>query len=93
MYLRKITTKNISILSQFFEEGNLKPWDNLKLEHNLTNKTYFQWLQLKHAVEHKWKIIIKQFCSLCFGVTMESCKKHFIKKRPRTYINCFAFLK
>ena len=92
MYLRKITAKNISILSQLFEEGNLKPWDNLKLEYNLTNKTYFQWLQLKHAVEHKRKIIIKRLCSLCFGVTMESCKKHFIKKRPRTYINYFALL-
>ena len=61
MYLRKITAKNISILSQLFEEGNLKPWDNLKLEYNLTNKTYFQWLQLKHAVEHKWKIILNGF--------------------------------
>ena len=46
VYLRKITAKNISILSQLFEEGNLKPWDNLKLEHNLTNNTYSQWLQL-----------------------------------------------
>ena len=80
MYLRKINAKNISILSQLFEEGNLKPWDNLKLEYNLTNKTYFQWLQLKHAVEHKWKIIIKRLCSLCFGVTMESLKNILSKK-------------
>ena len=30
------------------------------LEYNLTNESYFQWLQLKHAILHKWKTIIKQ---------------------------------
>ena len=38
----------------------MKPWDDLKIEYNLTNETYFQWLQLKHAIPYKWKTIIKQ---------------------------------
>ena len=31
-----------------------------KIEYNITNETYFQWLQLKHAIPHKWNTIIKQ---------------------------------
>ena len=30
----------------------MKPWDDLKLEYNLTNETYFQWLQLKHVIQN-----------------------------------------
>ena len=39
----KFAAKTINFLCQLFEEGHWKPWDNLNLEHNLTNKTYFQW--------------------------------------------------
>ena len=58
--LTKHAAKNIDFLSQLFERGSLKPWNDLKIEYNLTNETYFQWLQLKHAIPHKWKSIIKQ---------------------------------
>ena len=34
--------------------------NDLKIEHNLTNETYFWWLQPKHVIPHKWKTIIKQ---------------------------------
>ena len=37
MYFTKFAAENINFLSQLFEEGNLKPWDDLKLENNLTN--------------------------------------------------------
>ena len=60
MCLTKFVAKNINFSSQLFEEGNLKPCDGLKLENNLINETYFHWLQLKHAIPHKWKTIIKQ---------------------------------
>ena len=52
MFLTKFAAKN-SFLSQLFEEGYLKPCDDLKCEYNLANKIYFQWLQLKHAIPHK----------------------------------------
>ena len=38
----------------------MKSWNDLKIEYNLTNETFFQWLQLKHAILDKWKTIIKQ---------------------------------
>ena len=31
VYLTKFAAQNINFLSQIFEEGNLKPWDGLKL--------------------------------------------------------------
>ena len=37
VYFTKFAAENINFLSQLFEEGNLKPWDDLKLENNLTN--------------------------------------------------------
>ena len=58
--LTKLAAKSIDFLSQLFKGGSLKSWNDLKIEYNLTNETYFQWLQLKHAIPHKWKTIIKQ---------------------------------
>ena len=58
--LNKICCKNVDFLSRLFEGGSLKSWNDLKIECNLTNEIYFQWLQLKHAIPHKWKTIIKQ---------------------------------
>ena len=55
--LRKICCKKILIFSL---KSNFKHSDDLKLEYNWTNETYFQWLQLKHAIPHKWKANIKQ---------------------------------
>ena len=60
MCLANFATKVINFLTQLFEEGNLKPWDDLKLEYSLTNETSFQWLQSKNAVPHKWHTKIKQ---------------------------------
>ena len=42
--LTKLTAKNIDFLSQLFDRGSLESWNNLKIEYNLTNETYFQWL-------------------------------------------------
>ena len=58
--LTNFATKNIHFLSQLFEGGTLKSWSDLKIKYNLTNETYLQWLQLKHAIPHNWKAIIKQ---------------------------------
>ena len=33
VYLKKFAAKNINFLSQLLEEGNLTPWDDLKLEY------------------------------------------------------------
>ena len=60
MCLTKLAAKNFDFLSQLFEGGSLKSLNGLKIECNLTNGTYFQWLQLKHAIPHKWKTITKQ---------------------------------
>ena len=60
MYLTKFVSKNVDFLFQLFEEGNLKPWDDLELKYNLTNETCFQWLQLKHAIPHNLKTSIEQ---------------------------------
>ena len=38
----------------------MKPWNDLKLEQNLTIETYIQWLQIKHVIPHNWKTSIGQ---------------------------------
>ena len=60
MCLTEFVVKNIDFLSQLFEEGSLKSWNDLKIEYNLMIECYFQWPQLKQAISHKWKTIIKQ---------------------------------
>ena len=37
----------------------MKPWNELKLQYDIENKMYFQWLQLKYAIPNKWEISIK----------------------------------
>ena len=56
----KLLVKKKNFLSQHFEEGSLKPWNDLKIEHNLANKTDFKQIKLKHAIPHKWKTITQQ---------------------------------
>ena len=46
MCLTKFAVKNIDFYLNFLKE--------------VVHETYFQWLQLKHAIPHKWKSIIKQ---------------------------------
>ena len=38
----------------------MKPWNDVKLEYNLTIETYIQWLQIKHVIPHNWKTSIRQ---------------------------------
>ena len=73
MYLTKFAAKNIKFLTQLFEEGNLEPWHDLRLEYNLTNETCFQWLQLKHAIPHKWKTNIKQNPGNISNLLIQDC--------------------
>ena len=37
------------------ENCNFKSWEILKNEYHLDNKSYFQWMQLIHAVPLIWK--------------------------------------
>ena len=60
VYLTRFAVKDINVLSQIFEVGNLKPQDDLKLDYTSTTDTYFLWLQRKHAITHQLKTIIKQ---------------------------------
>ena len=39
--LGKLAAKNIDFLSKNFEGGSLKSWNDLKIEYNSTNETYF----------------------------------------------------
>ena len=59
-YLTKFAARDINFLTRLFEKGNLKSWGYLKFEYNFPNETFFPWLQLKHAIPHKWKKNIKQ---------------------------------
>ena len=51
--LTKFAAKNTYFLSQIFEGAGLKSLNDVKIEYNLTNVTYFQWLQPKHAILRK----------------------------------------
>ena len=72
--------KNINFLTQLFEEGNLKPGDDLKLESNLTNETYFQCLQLKQIIPRKREINIRQNSGNVSNILIQD--HHCIKGGP-----------
>ena len=75
----QFSAKNSNFLSQLFEGDSLKPWNNLKIEYNLTNETYFQWLQLKHAIPHKWKTLLNRI--LVISATFLSISIILLKMR------------
>ena len=80
LHLKNFAAKNINFLTQLFEEGNLKPGDDLKLESNLTNETYFQWLQLKQIIPRKREINIRQNSGNVSNILIQD--HHFIKGGP-----------
>ena len=50
---------NINFLIDFFHEyGKLKSWSVFKMECNLNDTFYVQWLQLTDAIPKTWKNIV-----------------------------------
>ena len=58
--LTNVAAKNIDFLSELFEEGSLKPWDDIKIEFNLTNETYFRILVMSAIFLSKTIILLKE---------------------------------
>ena len=57
----KFLNRNIKILSQFFVNGRIISWANLKEECDLTNDMFFYLRQLKHAIPTRWKTLISTY--------------------------------
>ena len=56
IYFRCFSEKGISFISDLFDyNGNLKPWNDIRLEYNLDEKYKFKWIQLIHAIPKSWK--------------------------------------
>ena len=49
--------KKINFLSDLFDEnGELKSWQKILNDFQLTQKSYFKWFQLIHAIPRPWKL-------------------------------------
>ena len=61
IYLIRFSEKNINYVSQLSRpDGSIKTWHELKIEHELHENSYFQWLQVISAIPEGWKFIIKE---------------------------------
>ena len=46
----------LSYVGQLFDNnGEIKDWENIKLEFNLENKVYFSWMHMIDSVPVSWK--------------------------------------
>ena len=51
--------KNINYVSNLFDEnGELKSWQKIPNDVQLTQKSYFKWFQLIHAIPNSWKLAV-----------------------------------
>jgi len=51
-----MTNNGLNYVGQLFtENGKIKSWENIKLEFNLDNSSYFSWMQLIESVPTNWK--------------------------------------
>ena len=42
----------------FDENGELKSWQKILSDFHLTQKSYFKWFQLIHAIPKSWKLTV-----------------------------------
>ena len=50
--------KNNFVSDLFDENGELKSWQNILNDFQLTQKSYFKWFQLIHAIPRPWKLAV-----------------------------------
>ena len=51
VYFLKFSKKNINLVSQIFSgNGSIKQWHEFNRQHNLHERFYFQWLQLRDSI-------------------------------------------
>ena len=59
VHLSFFLTKNLHFISQLFNDnGNIKPWEYIKLEFHLKDIHKIYWLQIIDALPKTWKDII-----------------------------------
>ena len=56
VYFKRFSDHNINFVMNLLDNsGKFKSWPVFKMEYNLNNKFYFQWLQLTDAIPKAWK--------------------------------------
>ena len=59
LFITKTLPKKINYISDLFDEnGELKSWQKILSDFQLTQKSYFKWFQLKHAIPKSWKLAV-----------------------------------
>ena len=69
--------KKINFVSDLFDEnGELKSWQKILSDFQLTQKSYFKWFQLIHAIPRPWKLAVLNNKGNCKNIYL---KHHLIK--------------
>ena len=56
---KEFADKKINFVSDLFDEnGKLKSWQKILSDFQLTQKSYFKWFQLIHAIPRPWKLAV-----------------------------------
>ena len=59
LFITKTLPKKINYISDLFDENEeLKSWQKILSDFQLTQKSYFKWFQLKHAIPKSWKLAV-----------------------------------
>ena len=59
LFITKTLPKKINYISDLFDEnGELKSWQKILSDFQLTQKSYFKWFQLIHAIPRPWKLAV-----------------------------------
>ena len=70
--------KRINFVSDLFDEnGELKSWQKILTDFQLTQKFYFKWFQLIHAIPRLWKLAVLNDKGNCKNIIY--LKYHLIK--------------
>ena len=69
--------KKINYISDLFDEnGELKSWQKILSDFQLTQKSYFKWFQLIHAIPRPWKLAVLNDKGNCKNIYLNH---HLIK--------------
>ena len=79
---KKIANKKINFVSDLFDEnGEFKSWQKILNDLQLTQKSYFKWFQLIHAIPRPWKLAVLNDKGNCKNIYLN----HHLIKNNQTY--------
>ena len=84
MFFKHFSENKINFVSDILDDkGNLKTWENIKIQYKISKNSYFKWIQLTQAIPRSWKKELSQDEGRCRNLLLLN---HHLIKNNQLYL-------